>query len=1067
MAAVREGGEREENETGRSRGNYADFEGDGDGVGSGGRGGGDRSTTIPGGGPAHAHAHAPAPAPANMSASAAAPSMSPANRARNGRQIGDWILGKTLGAGSMGKVKLATHQYTKERCAVKIIPRYNPLTAPIREHEPTREEVAKEAAREASKETRTIREASISLLLHHPYICGMREMIVHVNHYYMVTEYVDGGQMLDYIISHGRLRERAARKFARQIASALHYCHRNSIVHRDLKIENILISKRGDIKIIDFGLSNLYSPYSHLSTFCGSLYFAAPELLNAKVYTGPEVDVWSFGIVLYVLVCGKVPFDDQSMPALHAKIKRGLVEYPAWLSTECKSLLCRMLVTDPAQRATLTEVMSSNWMNKGFDAPPDSYLVPREPLRADELDHEVLRGMAGFEFGTEDLIYTKLVDILTSEAYRSVLIKWESRRQTKREGRGWASESSFSSQSEVASKIQQDNHHQASSPRKEKPARRFSGLEFYKKKFFSGGGGGSAAPSSPDKNGKHGGGIGIGLGGRHSNSNSNSNSNDPSAVSSSEWEPLDPTRGYHPLISIYYLVREKMEREKVYGPGQFASSQLSVDRGADNLSKPPQVNPHYSMPVPRLPIPESSHVSQTQYDPLPSPRMSQSVSMPGGPHHSPHAHAHAHAHALPRPRAHEDYNPHQEPSQQIRNNAIVAAGLMQHPEEDVERTRLPLAMDHPRRSPKHSSDFPRLDRGQAVTASSSLPPPQNFMPHHASERDSSGNEPLSRSADNVQDHRGVFHQSPGQIDSVLDAAMQQDDDDQVDQTAQRFNTLLGRPGRENQRYPQEIARNQPMATVNRTQSARVRPMATPANMPTSPQESMRTPEQGHQRATTVYDSEDRAQPGPNEGLASGRSKTLGAGHVVDLTAEQSMSLPKGYQDQDHHQDHGRSGVEARPVYLKGLFSVATTTSKSVPVLQNDIRNVLQRIGIKYRATKAGFECIHVPSIVMSSVMPEEEPPVQSHDISHTGSTRDDVNGVRRNSSVTRSGGSGRPSQNQPGRRFEDANFDVWAFSESGETGSALLVRFEINIVKVRDREIPPGFPSGDEGEMAN
>lgn len=169
----------------------------------------------------------------------------------------------------------------------------------------------------------------------------------------MVFEYVNGGQMLDYIISHGRLRERSARKFARQIGSALEYCHANSIVHRgafprsyasrissltprrpspDLKIENILISKTGNIKIIDFGLSNLYSPTSHLSTFCGSLYFAAPELLNAKPYTGPEVDVWSFGIVLYVLVCGKVPFDDQSMPALHAKIKRGVVEYPGWLS---------------------------------------------------------------------------------------------------------------------------------------------------------------------------------------------------------------------------------------------------------------------------------------------------------------------------------------------------------------------------------------------------------------------------------------------------------------------------------------------------------------------------------------------------------------------------------------------------------------------------------------------------------------------------------------------------------------------------------------------------------------
>ena len=208
----------------------------------------------------------------------------------------------------------------------------------------------------------------------------------------MLFEYVNGGQMLDYIISHGRLKEKQARKFARQIASALDYCHRNSIVHRDLKIENILISKTGDIKIIDFGLSNLFSPRFLLKTFCGSLYFAAPELLQARQYTGPEVDVWSFGIVLYVLVCGKVPFDDQSMPQLHAKIKRGVVDYPQWLSagklrerkrmmarlltlpTECRSIISRMLVVDPKERATLQEIMSHPWMVKGFNTVPENYL---------------------------------------------------------------------------------------------------------------------------------------------------------------------------------------------------------------------------------------------------------------------------------------------------------------------------------------------------------------------------------------------------------------------------------------------------------------------------------------------------------------------------------------------------------------------------------------------------------------------------------------------------------------------------------------------------------------------
>lgn len=175
-----------------------------------------------------------------------------ASSRRSGKRIlGDYTLSKTLGAGSMGQVRLATHNVTGEKVylfdtvdsythsrfvqfAVKILPRVNSNPPPQANGSSsnTDTQISKQAQKDASKEIRTLREAALSMLLYHPYICGMREMIVHQHHYYMVSEYVNGGQMLDYIISHGRLRERVARKFARQIGSALMYCHLNNVVHR-------------------------------------------------------------------------------------------------------------------------------------------------------------------------------------------------------------------------------------------------------------------------------------------------------------------------------------------------------------------------------------------------------------------------------------------------------------------------------------------------------------------------------------------------------------------------------------------------------------------------------------------------------------------------------------------------------------------------------------------------------------------------------------------------------------------------------------------------------------------
>lgn len=428
---------------------------------------------------------------------------------------GNYTFIKTIGQGSMGKVKLAKKEGTNELVACKIIERVSPDDG-----RQSREEREKA---DAAREDRNAREAAIVSLLNHQYICGLRDNLRTRWHWYMLFEYVNGGQMLDYIISHGKLKEKQARKFARQIASAVDYCHRNSIVHRDLKIENILISKTGDIKIIDFGLSNLFSPDEDrkLKTYCGSLYFAAPELLQAKPYTGPEVDVWSFGVVLFVLVCGKVPFDDQYMPALHQKIKKGAVDYPSWLSSECKHLISRMLVTDPKQRATMHEVMNHPWMLKGYNGPPENYLPQREPLSL-PLDNEVISNMTGFKFGPAEHIREELTKRIKSPKYQAAVRRLERERE------------------------------QPQPTPKDAEKRRGFGFDFYKRR-------------------------------------NSVTSRDTLTNTSTEGLPIgdDPLNAFDPMVSIYYLVREKLERERLNAQPPVAPPQVQPPSPQQTTILPP------------------------------------------------------------------------------------------------------------------------------------------------------------------------------------------------------------------------------------------------------------------------------------------------------------------------------------------------------------------------------------------------------------------------------------------------------------------------------------------------
>jgi carbon catabolite-derepressing protein kinase len=179
----------------------------------------------------------------------------------------------------------------------------------------------------------------------------------------MVLEYA-GGELFDYIVSNGRMSEDKARRFFQQIVCAVEYCHRHKIVHRDLKPENLLLDEKLNVKIADFGLSNIMTDGNFLKTSCGSPNYAAPEVISGKLYAGPEVDVWSCGVILYVLLCGRLPFDDEYIPALFKKIAQGRFSIPNYLSPGAVRLIQRMLVVSPVTRITVAEIRQDEWFMK-------------------------------------------------------------------------------------------------------------------------------------------------------------------------------------------------------------------------------------------------------------------------------------------------------------------------------------------------------------------------------------------------------------------------------------------------------------------------------------------------------------------------------------------------------------------------------------------------------------------------------------------------------------------------------------------------------------------------------
>jgi 5'-AMP-activated protein kinase, catalytic alpha subunit len=210
-------------------------------------------------------------------------------------------------------------------------------------------------------EEKVQREINILHLCTHPHIIRLYEVIDTPTDIFLVQEYVSGGELFDYIVSKGRLSADEARNFFHQIISGVEYCHFQKIVHRDLKPENLLLDAKLNIKIADFGLSNLMRDGDFLRTSCGSPNYAAPEVISGHLYAGPEVDVWSCGVILYALLCGSLPFDDESIPNLFKKIKSGMYSLPTHLSQLAKNLIPRMLEVDPMKRITIPEIRLHPW----------------------------------------------------------------------------------------------------------------------------------------------------------------------------------------------------------------------------------------------------------------------------------------------------------------------------------------------------------------------------------------------------------------------------------------------------------------------------------------------------------------------------------------------------------------------------------------------------------------------------------------------------------------------------------------------------------------------------------
>ncbi|KAJ3200222.1 hypothetical protein HDU67_002232, partial [Dinochytrium kinnereticum] len=286
--------------------------------------------------------------------------------------LSDYRLDRTIGEGCFSKVKLAMHIPTQQKVAMKCI-----------------DKSAVEKA--VGSAERILREILVLTHLYHENITRLLEVVETANYIYLALEYESGGELFDYILAHDKVPEDMARKFFRQMISAIQYCHANGIAHRDLKPENILLDANSNVKLIDFGFSNVMRNDKGLETFCGSAAYAAPEMISRKQYKGNEADIWSLGVILFVMLCGHLPFDDRSNAKMFTAIVMGRYTFPENFPEGAKDLVSKILKTKPAERATLEIIRDHPWINNNGELPTLSFFsLPPEGERSSKGDPQSL-----------------------------------------------------------------------------------------------------------------------------------------------------------------------------------------------------------------------------------------------------------------------------------------------------------------------------------------------------------------------------------------------------------------------------------------------------------------------------------------------------------------------------------------------------------------------------------------------------------------------------------------------------------------------------------------------------